>query len=270
MKTIFSSRRNYYIARVSVFLITVALIAGMVGCAQPAQYSLTISSTEGGEVTTPGGGTSNYAEGTAVSLVAFPHTGYRFLNWTGDVSAVDDVNAASTTITMNGDYEITANFEAIPPAQYSLTISNTTGGSVTTPREGTFTYNAGTIVNLVAKPDSGYQFVNWAGDVGTIGNVSAASTTITMNGNYSVKANFEEIRPIQYKLTISSTAGGSVTTPGEGTFTYAEGTAVSLVATPAWGHWFDKWTGDVATLSCGCQSTTITMNGNYSIVANFG
>jgi hypothetical protein len=45
-----------------------------------------------------------------VRLVAFPHTGYRFVNWTGDVGSVDSVNAASTTITMDGDHSITANF----------------------------------------------------------------------------------------------------------------------------------------------------------------
>jgi Leucine-rich repeat (LRR) protein len=90
-----------------------------------------------------------------------------------------------------------------------------------------------------------------------------------MNGNYSIKANFEEIPPIRYNLTISSTAGGSVTTPGQGTFTYDAGTVVSMVATPASGYRFINWTGDVATLSCGCQSTTITMNGNYSVMASF-
>jgi arabinogalactan endo-1,4-beta-galactosidase len=75
--------------------------------------------------------------------------------------------------------------------EYNLTISSTGGGSVTTPGEGTFTYSAGTIVNLVASPDNGYQFVNWTGSTSTIVNVFAASTTITMNGNYSIKANFE-------------------------------------------------------------------------------
>jgi len=36
MKIILSSRRHHYVARVSIFLIAVALIAGMVGCSQPA------------------------------------------------------------------------------------------------------------------------------------------------------------------------------------------------------------------------------------------
>ena len=124
-----------------------------------------------------------------------------------------------------------------PPNEYSLTISSTSGGSVTMPGEGIFTYDQGTVVDLVATPGAGYRFVNWTGDVGTIGNVNVATTTITMNSDYSITANFVAV----YDLTIASTAGGSVTTPGEGTFTYDEGTVVDLVATPGavaagWGH----------------------------------
>jgi hypothetical protein len=92
----------------------VASITTMVGCG-PVQYDLTISITEGGEITTPGEGTFSYDKGTTVPLVAFPYTGYRFVNWTGDVDTIDDIDAASTTITMNGHYEIIANFALMTP-----------------------------------------------------------------------------------------------------------------------------------------------------------
>jgi uncharacterized repeat protein (TIGR02543 family) len=102
--------------RLSLLPIAVAFIVGLVGCTPgPVQYHLIISTTEGGEVLTPDDGTLSYDEGTVVPLVVFPHTGYHFVNWTGDVDTMVDVNAASTTITMNGNYEITANFEEIPP-----------------------------------------------------------------------------------------------------------------------------------------------------------
>ncbi len=105
---------------------------------------------------------------------------------------------------------------------------------MTSPGMGTFSYDTGTVVSLMATPTCIYQyrFVNWTGDVGTIANTNAASTTITMNGNCSIRANFEAISPSQYTLTISSTAGGAVTTPGEGTFVGDAGLVVSLVATP--------------------------------------
>jgi hypothetical protein len=163
---------------------------------------------------------------------------------------------------MNGDYSITANFVR----QYDLTTSNTEGGLVTAPGEGVFTYDTGMVVSLVATPTSGYRFGNWTGNVGTIANVNAAATNITMNGDYSITANF--IR--QYNLTTSGTAGGTVTTPGVGTRTYDAGTVVNLVAIPDAGYRFVEWTGDVGTIAdVNAASTNITMNGDYSITANF-
>jgi len=96
------------------------------------------------------------------------------------------------------------------PVQYDLTISSTAGGQVTTPGEGTFTYNAGAVVNLVVEPDEGYRFVNWTGDVATIAGVNAASTTITMDGDYSIGANFEAIPPPVKWPLIGGIIGGVV------------------------------------------------------------
>ncbi len=73
-----------------------------------------------------------------------------------------------------------------------LTITSTAGGSVITPGEGTFACAEGELVNLWAQPQAGYLFVDWSGNVGTIGNVSAASTTITASASYSIRANFVE------------------------------------------------------------------------------
>jgi hypothetical protein len=153
-------------------------------------YHLTIFSNTGGSVT-PGEGTFAYCESEMVNLAAEAESGYGFVNWSGDVGTIADANNATTTITMNGDYVVTANFEQVTP-QFDLTISSTAGGTVTAPGEGTFTYDQGTGVNLVAGAEEGYRFVNWTGDVDAIANVDAASTSIAMNGDYSVTANFEE------------------------------------------------------------------------------
>jgi len=237
---------------------------------EPGWYSLTVSSTPGGSVTTPGEGTSIHAASTVVDLVAEPGEGYQFVGWTGDVSAIADVYAAATTITMNDSYSITANFE-LEPGWYSLTISSTEGGSVTTPGEGTSIYAASTVVDLVVQPDEGYQFMKWTGNVSTIADVYAAKTTITMNDSYSITANFETWHPEPVALLIvSSTEGGSVTTPGEGIFWCPLGTEVSLVAEAGSGYQFAHWSGDVDTIDdVDAASTTITMDNSYSITANF-
>jgi hypothetical protein len=91
---------------------------------------------------------------------------------------------------------------------YDLTITSTSGGSVTTPGEGTFSYDAGTSVSLVATADTGYQFVSWTGDVGTVANVNAASTTITMNGDYSIAASFAEAAEVIDEIGILRSSNG--------------------------------------------------------------
>ena len=182
--------------RLSIFLITVALVAGMAGYDGDGgvEYDLTINSTAGGAVTTPGEGTFTYDEGTVVNLTAEAEWGYEFANWTGDVGTTADVNNATTTITMDDDYFIAAKFAVEP--QYILIITSTEGGEVTKPGEGMFSYDEGTVVDLVATPDDGYRFANWTGDVGTIADVNAAATAITMNGDYFITANFAQYVPM--------------------------------------------------------------------------
>ena len=161
----------------------------------PEKYYLKISSTLGGSVTTPGEGTFFYDPDPTpieVNLTAVPDNNCEFVNWTWILNegSIENANAANTTITItpNEDYEITANFIAL----YDLTIDSTDGGEVTTPGEGTSTYYAGTVVDLVATPDAGYRFVYWTGDPGKIANRNAAETTIPMEGNYVITANFAE------------------------------------------------------------------------------
>ena len=96
-------------------VVLLVLSGGVAGCGgdvvpEITEYNLTISSTGGGSVTSPGEGTFTYDEGTVINLVAEPDDGYRFENWTGDVSSIADVNAATTIITTDNDYSITANF----------------------------------------------------------------------------------------------------------------------------------------------------------------
>jgi len=236
----------------------------------PGWYSLTTSSTEGGRVTEPGEGIYIYEANTEVELVAVDDEHYEFVEWTGDVGAIGNPYAASTNITMNASYSITANFE-LDDGWYSLTISSTDGGSVTEPGEGISVHAANTTVDLAAQPNEGCEFLEWTGNVSTIADVYAASTTIAMNASYSITANFESPHPEpKALLMVSSTSGGSVITPREGTHLYPLGADVSLVAEPYEGCQFVKWSGTVDTIAdVDAASTTITMDSSYSIIANF-
>ena len=204
--------------RLSSFLIAAALIVAVVGCGTGGDggdgdgdgdnggdggnngesYTLTVDTTAGGIVTVnnsriPGKGIFTYDTGAVVSLNATPDSGYQFVRWTGDVGTIDDAYASETIITVNGNYFIRANFEVPQPVQYKLAIFSTDGGSVTTPGEGSFTYDAGTVVKLAATPASNHKFNKWTGNVTTIADVNAASTTITINGDYYICAHFLDI-----------------------------------------------------------------------------
>jgi len=100
---------------------------------------------------------------------------------------------------------------AVRPAIFDLTTSSTGGGSVTEPGEGVYTYDDGTVVDLIAEADEDYRFVNWTGDVGTIADVYAATTNITMSGNYSIMAEFEEIPPSPVYPTVITKAATDIT-----------------------------------------------------------
>lgn len=78
----------------------------------PTNYTLTtnVAPAGSGSVTlNPVGGT--YAAGTVVTLTANPAAGYYFASWSGDLTG----SANPTTITMNANKTVTANFSLTPP-----------------------------------------------------------------------------------------------------------------------------------------------------------
>jgi len=191
------------VKRVGIFLIVVALVAVMLhfvgGDAGDGgvSYTLTINFTAGGRVTVNDvpileKAVLAYDAGTVVKLNATPDSDCQFVGWTGDVNTVNDAGAFETIITVNSDHSITATFESPAPVQYTLDIIGPVHGSVTSPGEGRFIYEEGRVVNLVAEPASHYEFARWTGNVDTIADVNAPSTTITMSGDYYICAHFRE------------------------------------------------------------------------------
>jgi len=81
--------------------------------------------------------------------------------------------------------------------QYTLSVLSTSGGDVAHPGTGTFTYPAGAVVLLEAVPAEGCSFVNWSGNVSTVADANASTTTVTMNGHYVITSNFFQGQAIQ-------------------------------------------------------------------------
>jgi len=149
-----------------------------------------------------------------VSVLASANAGYSFSNWSGDISGTS--NPAS--ITINGPKTVTANFTQ---NQYSLTVNINPpgGGSVSkNPNKSTYVYNEQ--VSVTAAANSGYTFSNWSGDASG----SANPTTITMNGNKTVTANFRTATETVSTPTIpSGPTAGIINT----SYTYSAGSSSS-------------------------------------------
>jgi hypothetical protein len=123
MKILSSSRRRDYIVVFNLFLIAVALIAGIVGCeGEGNEYELTMA------VIPPGSGTatdetrtSPYAEGAVVDIEAIAADCYRFVSWTTPDGTFGNITAEETTFTMPArDVTVTANFELTPPDHFKF------------------------------------------------------------------------------------------------------------------------------------------------------
>jgi hypothetical protein len=113
----------------------------------------------------------------------------------GDNTAVPSgvtTDLAGNPRILNGIVDMGA-YEGGYPAERTLTVSATSGGSVTTPGEGSFPYDYGEVVQIIAQAEADNWFVEWTGtavDAGKVANPTAASTTVTMYGDYTLVANF--------------------------------------------------------------------------------
>lgn len=130
--------------------------------------------------------------------------------------------------------------------QLSVTVSGSGSvgavGTDITCSSGTCSGNvpSGTTVTLTATAASGYQFDGWSGACSSSGN--SPSCSLTINANTSVTATFSQVAANSSPLTVSKAGSGTVTSSPAGINcgsdcgeTYANGTTVTLTATPTSG-----------------------------------
>ena len=123
-----------------------------------------------------------------------PDEGYRFVEWTGDVGTIADVYAAATTITMNGDYSITANFEEVPPSPVYPTVTTQAATNITTNSATlNMNYTVGDFspvqVRFAYKKSAGsaWSYTDWVSKA-VDGTYAASLTGLSSNTKYEFKA----------------------------------------------------------------------------------
>ncbi|MEL0011496.1 MAG: hypothetical protein VW868_08085 [Bacteroidota bacterium] len=243
-------------------IITLLVLCFACTTAPEPTYSInTISNpTEGGSISiTPD--QDAYEAGTAVTFTATPNEGYTFIDFSGEFSSTSN---PLTVAVGKSDMEIVANFQL---KSYPLSISVEGNGSIIEQiiQNKSTDYDHGTLVQLTANPDEGWEFVEWGGDAS--GNDQ--TTTVTVNEEKNVTALFQLKR---YSL--------SVLTQGQGTTTiellteiepdkdgkYEHGSQVRITAIPNRSSRFSTWSGDTTSTE---SSIVIEMKSDVEVTAEF-
>ncbi len=199
------------------------------------QRTLTVNKSGGGEgaITSAPVGldcgptcTAGFDQGTEITLTAEESPGSEFTGWSGACTGT-----APCDLTLDQDRQVTAGFKAIPPPsagdpsktprRLAIIVGGTGAGTITsepagidcgTPCSGV--YAPGSVVTLVATPDSESHFTGWTG----CGSVSAGRCTVTLDTSKTINAGFDEGPAVILGAVKVKGASGSiaVTVPGPG------------------------------------------------------
>lgn len=140
------------------------------GLVPPTQRTLDVERIGNGSVgSTPAGidcGTicsASFDEGTIVSLLATPASGWQFVAWGGACEGSD-----TCQVTLSEHRQVSATFAIVPPQSHVLTIARTGQGEVASAPAGigcgdicSASYPHGTTVSLTATPAPGWYFAGW-------------------------------------------------------------------------------------------------------------
>ena len=190
----------------------------------------------------------NVQEDTILVVTANPEPGYDFITWS------DGVEDQTRTIIVESDVNLYASVEA---ETYQVTITAGDHGTVSVNGivgDYVQTVPYGTVLNVEAIPDTGYDFTQWSD-----GNTNATRTItvtedITLTSTYATEV---------YQVTITAGEHCSITVngvPGNYSARVAYGTQLTLVATPDTGYDFTGWSdGDAS------SSRTIIVDSDTSL-----
>ncbi len=129
----------------------------------PGDYNLSLYTIGMGKV-------ESFNDGTKVTLIPVPDSGWEFSKWTGDINTSED----RIGFIMDSDMSLTAVFQMVESTSTTTTTPSGTSYSVTTYVEegGTIvlspsksSYSYGDRVAISAIADDGWEFYHWSGDV---------------------------------------------------------------------------------------------------------
>jgi len=132
-----------------------------------------------------------FSEGTYIvdyPWVATPGD-HRIQGWCDIFNEVTEIDGSNNHLDENPCFSVIAN-------NRSIEITSSNRGAVSSPGEGVYIDSFGSVINIVAAPDSGYVFVKWSGtavDAEKVVDPNAASTSVLLDDDYTLRANFTTI-----------------------------------------------------------------------------
>ena len=137
------------------------------------------------------------------TIKMLPSTGHLRITVNPTQATVDYVRSNQTGVSYT--YTILPN---TPAVTHDLTMAVSPNGAGTTnPAVGPHSYTENSVVNITATPALGYAFSSWTGGVA---NASSASTTVTMDADKTVTANFVPVSTYVLTTAVNPSGAGTI------------------------------------------------------------
>ena len=197
-----------------------------------------------------------YSLGTTVALIPRAAEGWEFLQWTGDLGG----SSVPGVLTMDSSKSVLAVFVIVDTVVPTLRLAVEGEGTVIADPPGP-EYSLGTTVALIPRAAEGWEFLQWAGDLGG----SSVPGVLTMDSSKSVLAVFVIVDTVVPTLRLAVEGEGTVVADPPGP-EYSLGTTVALVPQATEGWQFSRWEGDLTGSSV---PGVLTMDSSKSVLAVF-
>lgn len=266
------------------------LVAVFIPVIDTFELTVMVNPLGGGNVTINGNTLSSYptvlkfADGTVINALETTNGGFTFANWALFHHTLSPNNTASSvSFTLTGNDTLIANYTPIiNPDTFELTVLvNPIGGGnvslngVTPPSYPTvLKYVQGTLINLQALANGGFNFTNWTLFNHTLNpNNTSANASFNISQNDTLIAHFTAVvNPDTFDLTVlvNPIGGGNVSLNGvtppsyPTTIKYVDGTLINLQALPNGGFNFTNWT----LLNHTLNPNNTSANANFVITQN--
>lgn len=164
-------------------------------------YTLQVTRSGSGTVTSSPAGidcgsvcSAAFPAGVTVTLTAAPGAGHEFSGWSG--AGISCPGTGTCAVPMTAARSLTATFSPASASHYTLTVSKTGSGSVSSSPAGidcgvtcSASFASGTSVTLTAAPANGFELAGWTGN--GISCPGTGTCTVAMTATRNVMAMFQ-------------------------------------------------------------------------------